>query len=121
MENPSRSSYGATAVIFGTNTTIAFLTRGVAHDAADSPTMLPRDPPGSQRVFLPDRQPGSSFRCVEFFGHSCTTVQLSSGSNSVIAVAISVVVFPKSFWRSTPSWLMMNVITPELRYSAGYA
>src|SRR5271169_3326077 len=51
--------------------------------------------------------------------HSSTALQLASGSNSVIALAVSVVVVPKSFWNSTPSWLMMNVITPELPYSAG--
>jgi hypothetical protein len=44
---------------------------------------------------------------------------LVSGSNSVMADAISVVVFPRSFWNSTPSWLMMKVTTPELPYSAG--
>ena len=44
---------------------------------------------------------------------------LASGSNLVIAVAMSVVVFPKSLWSSTPSWLMMNVITPEFPYCAG--
>ena len=51
--------------------------------------------------------------------HCSTGLQLESGSNSVIAVAISVVVFPKSFWRTTPSWLIMKVMTPELPYSAG--
>jgi hypothetical protein len=51
--------------------------------------------------------------------HCCTRLQLESGSNSTIAAAVSVVVFPKSFCRRTSSWLMMNVITPELRYSAG--
>ncbi len=53
------------------------------------------------------------------FSHSCTMLQLASGSNSVIADAVSVVVLPKSFWSNTPSWFMMNVITPELPYSAG--
>jgi hypothetical protein len=48
-----------------------------------------------------------------------TMCQLESGSNSLIAVAISDVDLPKSFWSRTPSWLMMNVITPELPYSAG--
>src|SRR5438270_129270 len=38
-----------------------------------------------------------------------------------MAAAVSAVVFPRSFWNSTPSWLMMNVITPEFPYSAGYA
>jgi hypothetical protein len=52
-------------------------------------------------------------------GHCSTGLQLASGLNSFIAVAISVVVFPKSFWSRTPSWLMMKVITPELPYSAG--
>jgi hypothetical protein len=51
--------------------------------------------------------------------HSSTGVQPSPGSNSLIAIAVSVVVFPKSFWSNTPSWLMMKVITPELPYSAG--
>jgi len=43
----------------------------------------------------------------------------ASGSNLVIAVAVSVVAFPKSFWSTTPSWSIMKVITPELLYSAG--
>jgi len=51
--------------------------------------------------------------------YSFTTLQVLSGSNSVIAVAVSVVAFPRSFCNNTPSWLMMNVITPELPYSAG--
>jgi hypothetical protein len=51
--------------------------------------------------------------------YCCTGVQLASGSNSLIAVAASVVDFPKSFWKSTPSWFIMNVIIPELPYSAG--
>jgi hypothetical protein len=51
--------------------------------------------------------------------YSSTTTQPASGSNSFIAVAVSVVVFPRSFWSSTPSWLMMKDITPELPYSAG--
>ena len=45
--------------------------------------------------------------------HSSAGLQVASGLNSLIAVAVSVVVFAKSFWSSTPSWLMMNVITPE--------
>ena len=52
-------------------------------------------------------------------GHCSTTIQPASGSNTLIAVAVSVVVFPKSFSSSTPSWLIMKVITPELPYSAG--
>ena len=32
-----------------------------------------------------------------------TIVQVESGSKLVMAVAISVVVFPRSFWRRTPS------------------
>src|SRR5258707_1094056 len=48
-----------------------------------------------------------------------TVAQLTLLSKSLIAAAVSVVVFPKSFWSSTPSWLIMNVITPELPYSAG--
>jgi hypothetical protein len=51
--------------------------------------------------------------------HYLATVQLESGSNLVIAAAISAVVLPRSFCSSMPSWLMMNVITPELPYSAG--
>ena len=51
--------------------------------------------------------------------HSSTTVQLLSGSKSFTAVAVCVVVFPRSFWSSTPSWLIMKVITPELPYSDG--
>jgi hypothetical protein len=50
----------------------------------------------------------------------CATIfQPESGSNSFIAVAVSVVVFPRSFWRSTPSWLIMKVIIPESPYCAG--
>ena len=52
-------------------------------------------------------------------GHCSTGLQLASGLNSLIEVAVSVVVFPKSLWSRTPSWLMMKVITPELPYSAG--
>ena len=52
-------------------------------------------------------------------GHSSVGFQLASGSNSVIAVAVSTVAFARSFWRRSPSWLMMKVITPELPYSAG--
>ena len=48
-----------------------------------------------------------------------TMLQPESGSNTLIAVAASVVVFPRSFCSSTPSWLIMKVITPELPYSAG--
>jgi hypothetical protein len=61
----------------------------------------------------------AAFVLSEETSHSCTGLQPVSGSNSLMAVAVSVVVFPKSFWNSTPSWLMMNVITPELPYSAG--
>ena len=52
-------------------------------------------------------------------GHSSKIFHPSSGSNSVIAVASSVVVFPKSFSSNIPSWLMMKLITPELPYCAG--
>ena len=34
---------------------------------------------------------------------SSTGLQLSSGSKSSMALAVSVVVFPRSFWKSTPS------------------
>src|SRR5260370_42013383 len=54
-------------------------------------------------------------------GYCSTGLQPASGSNSVIADAVCVVALPKSFCSNTPSWLMVNVITPELRYSAGYA
>ena len=50
----------------------------------------------------------------------CSTMfHPESGSNLFIAVAVSVVVFPRSFCSSTPSWSIMKVITPELPYSAG--
>jgi hypothetical protein len=52
-------------------------------------------------------------------GHSSTIFHPSSGSNSVIAVASSAVVFPKSFSSKIPSWLIMKLITPELPYCAG--
>ena len=32
---------------------------------------------------------------------------------------VPAVVFPKSFWSSNASWLIMNVITPELPFTAG--
>jgi hypothetical protein len=41
-----------------------------------------------------------------------TGFQPASGSNSVIAVTVSFVLFPKSFCSSTPSWLMMNGWVP---------
>ena len=58
-------------------------------------------------------------RAREHSRHCSTILQSASGSKTLIAVAVSVVLFPKSFWSSTPSWLIMKVITPELPYSAG--
>jgi hypothetical protein len=55
------------------------------------------------------------YGCV---GYSCTGVQ-PPGSNVLIAVAMFVVSCPKSFCSTTPSWLTMKVITPELPYIAG--
>lgn len=49
----------------------------------------------------------------------CSTGLHPAGSNSLMAVAVSVVVFPKSFCSNTPSWFIMKLITPELPYSAG--
>src|SRR5208282_2808156 len=63
--------------------------------------------------------PENDIHAAKQICYSATDVQLASGSNSLMAVAVSFVVFPKSFWNNMPSWLMMNVITPELPYSAG--
>src|SRR5262249_17504871 len=44
-----------------------------------------------------------------------------SGLNAFIAVAIDVVVCPRSFSCTTPSWLTMKVMMPESPYLAGNA
>ena len=67
--------------------------------------------PNTRANFIPGSRPVPDY--------SPTGLQVLSGSNSVIAVAVSVVVFPRSFCSNTPSWLMMKVITPEFPYSAG--
>lgn len=59
---------------------------------------------------------GTSLVGSENSGHCSTILQPASGSNTLIAIAVSVVDFPKAFWSSTPSWLIMKVITPELPY-----
>src|SRR5262249_3707959 len=48
-------------------------------------------------------------------------VQLLSGLKAFMAPARVAVVGPRSFSYTTPSWLTMNVITPETPYWAGYA
>ncbi len=40
-----------------------------------------------------------------------------TGKIRIMELAISAVFFPRSFWSSTPSWLMMKVITPEFPYA----
>src|SRR5262249_47948915 len=48
-------------------------------------------------------------------------VQLLSGLNAFMAPARVAVVGPRSFSHTTPSWLTLNVITPETPYWGGSA
>jgi hypothetical protein len=47
--------------------------------------------------------------------YSITWSHVLSGLNAVISEATWAVFDPRSFWTTTPSWLIMNVITPEER------
>src|SRR5512139_3901527 len=49
------------------------------------------------------------------------SVQVASGLYSCIALAISAVRGPRSFWYTLPWWLTRNVMTPVFPYSAGKA
>ena len=46
-------------------------------------------------------------------------IQVLSGLYFDIASATLTVSWPRSFSNTLPSWLMMKVITPEVRYTAG--
>ena len=46
-------------------------------------------------------------------------IQVLSGLYSDIASATLAVSWPRSFSNTLPSWLMMKVITPDVRYTAG--
>ena len=67
------------------------------------------------------RRPGVAVRMIvtSWAAYYVAGLHPVSGSKSVIAAAASGVAFPRSFCSGTPSWLIMNVITPELPYSAG--
>jgi hypothetical protein len=53
--------------------------------------------------------------------HYLNAVQVLSGLNPAIVFATSAVSFPRSFSKTTWSWLMMNVLIPVSPYFAGYA
>ncbi len=81
--------------------------------------LLPLRSPLGIKDPLRRRAPQRHWAGSEELVHCSTMLQPESGSNAAIAVADSVVAFPKSFWSSTPSWFIMKVMTPELPYSAG--
>ena len=68
------------------------------------------------RVARERRSEGYSF--VGYFSMK-TLRQVLSGLNESIRSAIFAVFGPRSFSKTVPAWLTKNVITPELRYSAG--
>lgn len=60
-------------------------------------------PSPERRLGLASLCVGTSLARSENSGHCSTIFQPASGSNTLIAVAVSVVLFPKSFSSSTPS------------------
>src|SRR5262249_43031572 len=60
-------------------------------------------------------------RSRSYSSASETLRQVLSGLKSFISAASFSVSFPRSFWKTTSSWLTTKVTTPVLRYSAGQA
>ena len=57
--------------------------------------------------------------CAVAESHYSAGIQVLSGLYSDIVDATFAVSGPRSFSNALPSWLMMKVITPEVRYTAG--
>src|SRR6266481_6546124 len=83
----------------------------------DGSTQLYAVPPFHSRISPTSVEGSTLSHYVRYF----TTFQDESGLNVWMAFAAAAVFAPKSFSRTIPAWLTMNVLIPEPPYSAGHA